>query len=189
LTRFRTTPQRSSIQHRPQAQRSRARTLLADWHAAAAWRADARRLLLQVVMRMTRAKLAAGFAGWRDTAAARCAKRETLRWVAARLRHRGALCALNRWRDYAGERAQLRGRAREVVKHMLLRRLYAGFRWASGSAAAGARADLVGRARLEAEGRRATLPSFCSPPTNRRAGAGGQRRPSGGPSRTPCGAR
>lgn len=48
-------------------------------------------------------------------------------WVAARLAHRSALAALNRWRDYACERQALRSKAQGVLKHMLLRRLYAGF--------------------------------------------------------------
>jgi hypothetical protein len=45
----------------------------------------------------------------------------------ARLRHRAALLALNRWREFASERLALRAKAQAVVKHMLLRRLYAGF--------------------------------------------------------------
>lgn len=53
----------------------------------------------------------------------------TTQRVAARLAHRSALRALNRWREYAGERAELRAKAQAVVKHMLLRRLYAGLWW------------------------------------------------------------
>jgi hypothetical protein len=48
--------------------------------------------------------------------------------MAARLRKGVALRALNRWREFAAERAELRERAREVLKHMLLRRLYAALR-------------------------------------------------------------
>lgn len=47
--------------------------------------------------------------------------------VAARLHHRYAMRALNRWREYAAERVELRAKAQAVLKHLLLRRLYAGF--------------------------------------------------------------
>jgi len=52
--------------------------LLHEWRYAAADRAATRALLRHAVMRMTHAKLAAGFAGWREAAAARKAKREML---------------------------------------------------------------------------------------------------------------
>jgi hypothetical protein len=56
------------------------------------------------------------------------ASQNVTQWVIARLRHGSAMGALNRWREYAVERCNLRAKARDVLKHMLLRRLYAGFR-------------------------------------------------------------
>lgn len=114
----------------PQALASRKRETLATWRAAASEQAATRRLLHHAVRRMAHAKLASALAGWRSAAAARGRKRELMQRAATLLRNRHALRALNSWRDYAAERVVLRGNAQEVVKRMLLRRLYAGFRWA-----------------------------------------------------------